>query len=74
MERNLDRRVETLCPVLDPVIIASLRSIVLDAYLRDSDRAMVLDSAGRYTRPDAVSDRLNAQEFLLSHYSGATGD
>ena len=69
MERNLDRRVETLMPVRDPDILEHLRDVVLDAYLRDTDRAMVLDSAGRYERPDAASGPFNAQQFLLQHYT-----
>ncbi len=68
MERNLDRRVETLTPVRDPEIVEHLRDVVLASYLRDTERAMVLDSAGRYSRPEASSDGFNAQEFLLKHY------
>ena len=51
MERNLDRRVETLTPIRDPEILEHLRDVVLGAYLRDTDRAMVLDSTGKYQRP-----------------------
>ena len=69
MERNLDRRVETLNPVRDPEILEHLRDVVLDAYLRDTDRAMVLDPSGRYTRPEATTGRFNAQQFLLQHYT-----
>jgi polyphosphate kinase len=69
MERNLDRRVETLAPVRDPEILEHLRDVVLNAYLRDTDRAMVLDSAGRYTRPEGTSGRFHAQQFLLQHYT-----
>ena len=69
MERNLDRRVETLTPVRDPEILEHLRDVVLDAYLRDTDRAMVLDSSGRYARPEPASGRFNAQQFLLKHYT-----
>ncbi|HEY6359844.1 MAG TPA: polyphosphate kinase 1 [Vicinamibacterales bacterium] len=69
MERNLDRRVETLTPVSDPEILAHLRDVVLDAYLRDTDRAMVLDSAGRYERPKTASAQFNAQQFLLQYYT-----
>jgi polyphosphate kinase len=74
MERNLDRRVETLTPITDPDIVEHLRDVVLAAYLRDTDRAMVLDSAGRYLRPDAASGGFNAQDFLLRHYSEAQTD
>jgi polyphosphate kinase len=71
MERNLDRRVETLTPVRDPEILQHLRDVVLSAYLRDTDRAMVLDSTGRYQRPESASGRFNAQQFLLQHYTEA---
>jgi polyphosphate kinase len=69
MERNLDRRVETLSAVRDPEILEHLRDVVLAAYLRDTDRAMVLDSTGRYTRPDSSSGAFNAQHFLLQQYT-----
>jgi polyphosphate kinase len=69
MERNLDRRVETLTPVRDPEILEHLRDVVLASYLRDTDRAMMLDSAGRYERPEASSGSFNAQNFLLQHYT-----
>jgi polyphosphate kinase len=70
MERNLDRRVETLTPVRDPDILAHLREVVLDAYLRDTERAMELDAEGRYARPAAGSGGgFNSQQFLLQHYT-----
>ena len=72
MERNLDRRVETLMPVLDPDILSHLRDVVLHAYLRDTDRAMTLDANGRYERPEAAAGEFNAQQFLLQHYSDKT--
>jgi polyphosphate kinase len=69
MERNLDRRVETLIPVLDPDILAHLRDVVLHAYLRDTERAMTLDATGGYQRPETTSGNFNAQQFLLQHYT-----
>jgi len=69
MERNLDRRVETLTPIRDPEILAHVRDVVLSSYLRDTDRVMNLDSAGRYARPANGSSSFNAQQFLLQHYS-----
>jgi polyphosphate kinase len=69
MERNLDRRVETLTPVRDPEILEHLRDVVLHAYLQDTDRAMVLESTGRYHRPQGSSGAFNSQSFLLQHYT-----
>jgi polyphosphate kinase len=72
MERNLDRRVETITPIRDPEIFAHLRDVVLGAYLRDNVRAMMLDSAGHYDRPAPSEERFDAQQFLLQHYTDKT--
>jgi polyphosphate kinase len=48
MERNLDRRVEVVCPVLDPHLAGHLRDVVLGLYLRDNHRADELLPDGRY--------------------------
>jgi polyphosphate kinase len=69
MERNLDRRVETLLPVKDPEIFEHLRDVVLSAYLRDNNRATVLEATGRYARPEGGSGDFNSQQFLLQHYT-----
>lgn len=69
MERNLDRRVETLTPVRDPEIREHLRDVVLKTYLQDTDRAMVLDSAGHYERPGGAGTSVNSQRVLLEHYT-----
>ncbi len=74
MERNLDRRVETLTPIRDPEILDHVRDVVLGAYLRDTDRATVLDAAGHYARPETASAPLNAQDFLLKHYADRQSD
>jgi polyphosphate kinase len=74
MERNLDRRVETLAPIRDPEILEHLRDVVLGAYLRDKDRAMVLDSSGHYERPPNGSEHFDAQQFLIRHYTDTMGE
>ena len=56
MERNLDRRVEVLCPVKDPDIRHHLRHVVLDAMLRDTDRAYRLQPDGEYVRARPTDD------------------
>jgi hypothetical protein len=50
-------------------MLAHLRDTVLSAYLRDSERAFVLDSTGRYSRPESGSGVFNSQQFLLQHYT-----
>jgi polyphosphate kinase len=71
MERNLDRRVEVLCPVLDRSLLEYLRETVLGAYLRDADRAAVLGRDGEYTpaSTEETVDRFSAQDFLLGRHT-----
>jgi polyphosphate kinase len=74
MERNLDRRVETLTPVLDAARRQHLRDVVLGTYLRDSQRAWVLDAAGHYERVPAGEHPVDAQRTLLEHYLDTAGE
>jgi polyphosphate kinase len=70
MERNLDRRVEVLCPVVDPALRAYLRDAVLEVYLSDSERAWTLDASGAYLRPDGPAPTgVNAQQALLARHT-----
>jgi len=71
MERNLDRRVEVICPIQNPSIKRHLRDTVLEALLSDSHRAWELQTDGSYlrVRPPEGIDPLNAQQFLLDWYS-----
>jgi polyphosphate kinase len=49
MVRNLDRRVEVLCPVNDPALRERLKQM-LDIYLRDNTNARELRADGSYER------------------------
>ena len=71
MERNLDRRVEVLCPVLDPALGSYLRETVLEAYLRDTAQSWTLDATGRYAPPDAGNgaEPVSAQHLLLTRHT-----
>jgi polyphosphate kinase len=66
MERNLDRRVETLCPVLDPDIARYIRHTILEAYLTDTERASILRADGSYERPISGAAAVDAQQLLAS--------
>jgi polyphosphate kinase len=71
MERNLDRRVETLCPVREPELRDHLRDVVLQSLLNDTHRASILQTDGRYLPavPDKDSAPLSSQRFLLDFYT-----
>jgi polyphosphate kinase len=70
MERNLDRRVEVLCPVRQDDLKAHLRDVVLEAVLRDNDRAMLLQTDGTYVAPPRDHSTVyNAQRELLDYYT-----
>jgi polyphosphate kinase len=71
MERNLDRRVEVLCPILDPTLRTYLRDTVLELYLSDTERAWTLDAAGAYSAVSASSADapVNAQQDLLIRHT-----
>jgi polyphosphate kinase len=70
MERNLDRRVEVVCPIKDPSLKRHLRDTDLEALLNDTHRAWELQPNGSYVpvRPPEGADPLNAQQFLLEWY------
>ncbi len=75
MERNLDRRVEALCQVRDAAIAEELRHVVLDAYLRDNERAYAFadNRYARVAREDG-EPRVNAQQVLLDWYTAKMAD
>jgi polyphosphate kinase len=67
MERNLDRRVEALCPVLDPELRDYIGHGLLRLYLRDDAKATALRADGRYERVRSHGGAtVDAQEMLMS--------
>ncbi|NIM61070.1 MAG: polyphosphate kinase 1 [Acidobacteria bacterium] len=66
MKRNLDRRVETIVPVLDPGVRTEIDEL-LDVYTSDNTSAWDCDADGVYRlrRPAAGARRLAAQEVFL---------
>lgn len=67
MERNLDRRVELLFPLENPVHVRHLCEEVLDVYLRDNQIAYALQPTGRYVRkaPGPGERPVNVQNWLM---------
>ncbi len=73
MERNLDRRVEALCPVLDTAIKDQLKTVFLDTILADNEQAYELNTDGTYTRlkpANAETPSVRSQQFFIDFYSG----
>jgi polyphosphate kinase len=71
MQRNLDRRVELLAPVLDPRLKKHLKDEVLDVCLKDNVKARRLQPDGSYERVSAAEgdERVDSQSRFISHYS-----
>lgn len=61
MNRNFDRRVEVLTPILDPEIRQFLKESILDAYLRDDVKARKLRQDGTYERVAERKARFDSQ-------------
>jgi polyphosphate kinase len=70
MERNLDRRVEALFPVLDPDLRSEIRDTLLPAYLRDTVNARQLHADGSYqpVSPAPGEEPFDAQTWLMGYY------
>lgn len=66
MERNLNKRVEAVCPVLDTELAQFLRRVILEAYLRDNVRARVLQSDGSYAAVERDGPPFDAQYTMMS--------
>jgi polyphosphate kinase len=68
MERNLDRRVEVLCPVEDQELGSYLRDIVQRAYLDDTEQATTLCPDGTYGPAESADAPIHAQQALLTRH------
>ena len=64
MERNLDRRIEALTPIVDAALQAKL-DVILDTMLADHRRAWTLGPDGRWARVDREGDAAPATDTHL---------
>ena len=69
MPRNLDRRVEVLFPVENPVIRDAIVSIILPAQLQDTVKLRYMQMDGSYRRaiPGPGTEPLNVQTWMMDH-------
>ena len=70
MGRNLDRRVETVVPVLDPAIGDTICDELLDVMQRDNVKSRALRADGSYERRGVLpgESRVDAQTIFLKRY------
>ncbi|NJP04415.1 MAG: polyphosphate kinase 1 [Chloroflexaceae bacterium] len=75
MQRNLDRRVETLFPVEEPVLVAFIRDTLLASYLQDNLRTRVLQSDGSYIwiAPAPDEEHRDSQVITMGYHTVNTG-
>ena len=71
MERNLDRRVETLVEINNPTVREQIMSQVMAANLADSDQSWVLQPDGSYLRAslNTTEDTFNCHQFFMDNPS-----
>ena len=68
MKRNLDRRVELLFPIEDPIARAKVMNI-LDIALQDTSKSRVLNLDGTYSKINKQGLVINSQEIFINPYS-----
>lgn len=75
MNRNLDRRVETLFPIESPEIRRWVVESALPAFLKDTAKARELQPDGTYIRrtPAPGETPFSAQNWFLQEHEGAFG-
>jgi polyphosphate kinase len=68
MSRNLDRRVEIMFPVDDPVHVRYLHQDVLENYFKDNLHARIMQSDGNYPRKKPLSEHpFDVQDWLMKN-------
>jgi len=69
MQRNLDRRVETLFPIEDKSIKKSIKETVLDISLKDNQKSRILMPNRKYVSNHKLfhQDVVNLQEWLMDY-------
>jgi polyphosphate kinase len=73
MQRNLDRRVETIFPLKEPALVRFVRDHLLEMYLRDNIHARVLHADGSYTRLSPGDDEpaVDSQSTTMGYHAHA---
>jgi polyphosphate kinase len=75
MQRNLDRRVESIFPVEEQHLLRFVRDQLLETYLRDNTGTHVLQPDGSYIRlaPGEDEPAINSQTLDMGYHAHAPG-
>lgn len=71
MQRNLDRRVETIFPVEEPTLLRFIRDVLLETYLQDNLRSRILQREGIFVRSIANTEEhvVDSQTLTMGYHT-----